>query len=189
VDDRLSLFDRLLSCLSRVPTLRRWTARARRSAKDVGSTFELGATALATIFEFSPGSDTHVGVNYRNFHDVEEDFAWARSCWGEIEFSMIGFRSGSYSRVSLEVDVDVFRPPIATHNGTDCYVYLGGVLINCSALKDRSAIVVAIAPAMLSETTNRLTFVVDKASRPDDYGVPDTRTLGIKLFSVRIVAS
>lgn len=140
---------------------------------------------LTPILEIIPGSHASVLATYVNFHPAEDGFAWSRSSWGEVQFENRG-RAAQVSR--LEADLDIFRQPSAKDPQRDCFLFLNGALVGCANTAGRSVISFSLPPNGLRPDSNRLTFMLDHALCPNDFGVPDTRTLGFQLFRVRFLA-
>jgi hypothetical protein len=68
-------------------------------------------------------------------------------------------------------------------------VYLNGIRIGQFTVTGQNTFVISIPAQLLKAEENSLVIDTPEATKPEDFGVPDNRVLGIQLFSVQIQAS
>jgi len=133
------------------------------------------------------GPELEPTIRLRNFHAPEDGFAWSSGRWCEIlfdtELSRGRSRSASTSGLGMILDVDVFRwPPIFA--GQNLLTYVNGMRTHSAYVTGRTIISVDLHLATLQPKDNVLTFDVPDAIRPSEFGLEDSRMLGVQIFSL-----
>ncbi|MBX9700256.1 MAG: hypothetical protein K2X74_12520 [Acetobacteraceae bacterium] len=125
----------------------------------------------------------------RNFHPIEPGgFAWSAGRWCELEFvcGAPGATDAAAER-ALVLDLDVFRhPPLLPSQ--DVLLYLNGLRLGAVTIRRRQTASFRLLDNALQPGVNRLTIDTPDASRPSEFGQPDTRLLGVQLFSLALRA-
>ncbi len=124
-------------------------------------------------------------VLMRNFCDPEDGFIWSTSKWCDINFDFNHGAGKPKGSVDLLLDLDVFKaPPILSSQNV--LIYLNGLRIGSYNIHAQVNCIASFDPAILRAHDNVLTFDTPDASKPEDFGIPDWRILGIQLFSIQI---
>lgn len=121
----------------------------------------------------------------RNFWGPEDKFVWSTGKWCEIVFGFHAEGKAPGPLVDLILDMDVFKVPEKLL-GQNLFVYLNGLRIASQFCQRRTTSVASIDPKLLRASENMLTIDTPDSAMPSDFGVADTRLLGIQLFSVQL---
>jgi hypothetical protein len=132
---------------------------------------------------FSKGEQPPVLM--RNFCEAEDGFIWSMSKWCDVNFDFNSGGAKPRGSADLLLDLSVFKaPPILP--GQNVFIYLNGLRIGSYHITSHINCIASFDPAILRSTDNVLTFDTPDAARPEDFGIPDGRILGIQLFSIQI---
>ncbi len=124
-------------------------------------------------------------LSLRNFFDPEDGFVWSTSIWSEIVFSFDDNQARDTKSADLILDIDMFKAPPKLES-QNLLVYLNGLRIGSFDITRRQTLPIAFDTKILKPEENILTFDTPNASMPKEYGIDDTRRLGLQLFSLQI---
>lgn len=125
------------------------------------------------------------GVKLRNFWEPEDGFVWSRGRWCEMVFAFDAGNRPGPRLADLILDMDAFRVD-GRHELQNALVYLNGLRIGSFAVTRRATFYAAFEPKLLYPVDNVLVIDTPDAASPREFGGEDVRSLGIKLYSVRL---
>ena len=130
------------------------------------------------------GSAQAEALVLRNFHPPEPGgFVWSAGRWCEVEFAFDHSALPPRGDPVLTLDLDVFRhPPLLA--AQDLFIYLNGLRLGALTVEGRQRASFRLRRATLQREANLLAIDAPQAARPADFGDPDGRLLGVKLFSL-----
>jgi len=142
-----------------------------------------GVLTLDNVMSFTPGLKAPNG--FKNFSRPEEGFIWstAKSC--EISFPFDPGAAPPPAFCDLILDLDAFKVDGETE-GQTIKVFLNGLRIGARFVDQRVTATLKIRSHILTRVDNLLVIDTPEAHSPSDFGDADKRTLGIKLFSIRL---
>jgi len=115
------------------------------------------------------------------FWPAEDGFVWSKGKWSEIRFP---FEKDNLTEHSdLIMDLDVFKPE---DGGQNVLIYLNGLRVGSKFIKNRITCVISFPSSILRKDNNVLTLDTPDAMIPADFGIADTRQLGVQLYSIQI---
>jgi len=126
-----------------------------------------------------------------NFWPQEPEFIWSAGAWCEVVFPFpakkgkIPAIANERALFDLVIDLDVYRED-KKFDGQNVLFYVNGYRVASRYITDRTTVLVDVPATWLREIGNVITFDTPNARSPSEFGDPDKRVLGIKLYSVRL---
>ena len=124
-------------------------------------------------------------VTLRNFSGPEDGFVWSIGKWCEIGFEFRDIGRQLDGRADLLLDLEAFHVPEQFPEQT-VLVYLNGLRVASAFVSTRTHLIACFDRRWLRPSDNFLTMDTPDVLLPTAFGVPDTRPLGIKLYSIQI---
>jgi hypothetical protein len=121
----------------------------------------------------------------RNFDNPEDGFVWSLGKWCEITFPFETSLKPTGTGAELILEIDAFKVSegLVAQN---FLIYLNGLRIGSLLCSRRMTFMIPFQAGRLQRTDNVITVDTPDAALPRDYGVDDSRTLGMQLFSLQI---
>jgi len=144
-------------------------------------------SALDELFTFD--IDVVPGVVLTNFHPPEAGFVWSSHKWSEIKFDInpdaLSDSGGSrHTALDVALDMDVFKAQPELE-GQNVLLYVNGLRLGSRYIKGRITVMLVIPLHLVRSKGNVITIDTPDATKPTEFGLGDTRVLGIQLFSIR----
>ena len=143
--------------------------------------------AFAKVFGNILDSDRQLN----NFWPPEPEFVWSAGQWCEVVFPFslkkgkLGAIANDKALFDLVIDLDVYRED-KKFDGQNVLIYVNGYRVASRYIIDRTTVLVDVPAPWLREIGNVITFDTLGSRSPSEFGDPDGRVLGIKLYSIKL---
>jgi hypothetical protein len=124
-------------------------------------------------------------VTLRNFWEPENGFVWSTGKWCEVHFAFDRGAKAAGPGADLILDIDAFKAPERLV-GQNFMLYLNGLRIGSHYCVKRTTFIASFETELLTEANNVLTLDTPDAVVPKEYGLQDSRLLGVQLFSLQV---